>query len=500
MYRIKIQTHKKFMSDSSFSDFHRHRQTKIVATLGPVSNSKEKIAELFEAGVDVFRLNFSHGTHDDFRNLVNNIRSVEKERAHPIAILADLQGPKLRLGKFTNQTINLEVGDQIRFDSNPALGRQNRVMLPHPEIMEVLNTTNQIFLDDGKVRVQITNKGCDDYGPFLDGIIEAGSTLSDHKGFNVPDIMIPVSALTDKDKADLPVALDMGVDWIAQSFIQRPEDVEELIRLVDGRASIMIKIEKPSALDCLDKLVALADGVMLARGDLGVEIPPEDVPAVQKRVVRCVHEAGKPIIVATQMLESMIENARPTRAETSDVATAVYDGADAVMLSAETATGQYPLQAVKIMDRICQRTEHDQIYEQMMDVARDNLHTLAIGDCANTITTAAYYVAQDIDASLIVTYTMSGSTARRASRMRPPIPILCLTPDYKAARRLVLSYGIHPVHTPEQVEDFTGPARHAANIILNRGFAKKGEKFVMTAGVPFATSGSTNILRIAEVE
>ncbi len=488
------------MTQISPQPFHRHRQTKIVATLGPASNTKEKIEALFLAGVDVFRLNFSHGAHEDMRALVDIIRGIEKDHAHPIAILADLQGPKLRIGKFENGFIDVKEGEKIRFDSNPALGNNQRVMLPHPEIMAVLDKTNQILLDDGKVRVQITGKGSDEHGSYLDGEIQAGSKLSDHKGFNLPGVIVPVPALTEKDKTDLPVALDMGADWIAQSFVQRPEDVRELAALINGRAKIIIKLEKPSALDCLDELIALADGVMLARGDLGVEIPPEDVPSVQKNVVRRVHASGKPIIVATQMLESMIENARPTRAEASDVATAVYDGADAVMLSAETAAGDYPVKAVKIMDRICQRTESDKIYEQMMDILRDDLNDAPAENSADTITMAAFYVAQDIDASLIVTYTMSGSTALRAARMRPPIPILCLTPDYKAARRLVLSYGIHPVHTPEQVEDFTGPARHAAKIVMERGLAKKGEKFVMTAGVPFAKSGSTNILRIAEVE
>lgn len=483
-----------------FSNHNRRRQTKIVATLGPSSNDRNIIAALFETGVNVFRVNFSHGTHEDHRALVKIIRDLEAETKRPIGILADMQGPKLRIGKFEKGAIELTPGQAIRFDSNPAPGNNCRVCLPHADIMQALDESNRILLDDGKVRITITGKGSDEHGPYLDGEVVAGSKLSDHKGFNLPDVVVPVPALTEKDKADIPVALDMGADWIAQSFVQRPEDVEELRALVGDRAGIIVKLEKPSALDYLEEIVDLADGVMLARGDLGVEIPPEDVPSVQKTVVRHVHASGKPIIVATQMLESMIENARPTRAEASDVATAVYDGADAVMLSAETAAGAYPVQAVKIMDRICRRTESDGIYAQMMDNVRDDLDAGTIGDSSSAITTAAYYVAQDIEAALIVTYTMSGSTALRTARQRPLIPILCLTPDYDAARRLVLSYGIYPVHTPEQMEDFTGPARHAAQIIQDHDLAEVGERFVMTAGMPFAVKGSTNILRIAEIE
>ncbi len=470
----------------------RERQTKIVATLGPASDTKAVIRELIKAGVDLFRLNFSHGSHEEHRKSVGIIRQLEKEFGHPVGIMADLQGPKLRIGEFKDGFIALKAGMKIRFDSNKAEGDRTRINLPHPEVIKALKKGSEILLDDGKVRVRVVKKG----EGFLDCEVLEGLYLSGRKGFNLPGTMIPVPALTPKDKKDLKAALDMSVDWIAQSFVQKPEDVRAAKKLIGGKAALMVKLEKPSALEQLDEILKLADGIMLARGDLGVEIPPENVPAVQKRVIRQVRHAGKPVVVATQMLESMIKNARPTRAEASDVATAVYDGADAVMLSAETAAGEFPVNAVTIMDRIARRTEADETYQQMME----NDHPDTLGDPSDAISTAAYYVAQDVGAKAIVTYTMSGSTALRSARQRPDVPILCLTPDIRVARRLVVSYGVRPVHAPETVEDFSGPATHAARIVREQGLAKKGERFVMTAGVPFGTPGSTNILRIAEVE
>ncbi|MFN3700917.1 MAG: pyruvate kinase [Alphaproteobacteria bacterium] len=473
------------------------RQTKILATLGPASQSEEQIEALYKAGANAFRLNFSHGKHEDLQNLVDNIRAVEKKHGRPIGIVADLQGPKLRIGEFVDGKITLTEGQDFRFDLDLTAGDEKRVSLPHPEVLGVLEEGALIFLDDGKVRARVKKSAKDHV------IVEilSGTKLSNRKGLNVPGAIIPIPALTEKDRKDLAAALDMGVDWIAQSFVQRPEDVAEARKLMSGangkmRAALMVKIEKPAALACLEELLDLADGAMLARGDLGIEIPPEDVPSVQKRVVRAVRERGKPMVVATQMLESMIENPRPTRAEASDVATAVYDGADAVMLSAETAAGAYPVRAVEMMNRIACRTEMDETYAKIME----DMHPDTVGDPSDAITTAAYYVAQDIDARVIVTYTMSGSTALRAARQRPNVPIACLTPDYNVARRLSLSYGVHGIHAPETVEDFTGPATHAGAIIKSRGFAQSGDKFVMTAGMPFGTPGSTNILRIAWVE
>lgn len=478
------------------SHIRRDRQTKILATLGPSSNTKDQIRKLFETGVDVFRLNFSHGEHADHAALAKIIREIESEYNRPIGIVADMQGPKLRIGTFKEDSIQTRRGQMIRFDSDPApggtIGDETRVHMPHPEIFGSLKKDGLFFIDDGKIRCRVREIG-DDY--FV-AEIRAGGKLSNKKGFNVPETFLPIPALTDKDKTDIKAALEMGVDWIAQSFVQTADDVKEAKDIIDGRAALMIKLEKPAALENLESIVELADGVMLARGDLGVEIPPEDVPSTQKRVVRYVRGTGKPVVVATQMLESMITSSRPTRAEASDVATAVYDGADAVMLSAETAAGEHPIRSAQMMHKICRRTEDDETYTEIMEEMRPD----AVGNPSDAITTAAFYVAQDVDASCIVTYTMSGSTALRMARQRPDVPILCLTPDEKVARRLSLSFGVNAVHTPETTDDFTGPAKHAADIVLDQGLAEKGARFVMTAGVPFGVSGTTNILRIAEVE
>lgn len=472
------------------------RQTKILATLGPASATKDQIKALFEAGVDVFRLNFSHGDHETHKKSVSIIREIEQETGQVIGILADMQGPKLRIGTFKNGFIETKREQRLKFDSNPEPGDETRVYLPHPEVIGAFEIGGLFFLDDGKVRCRIREKGEDKHGPFVIAEVRAPGKLSDKKGFNVPETYLPIPALTDKDKRDLEAALNMGVDWIAQSFVQTAEDVMEAISIIKGRAKLMVKLEKPAALQNLEAIVDLADGVMLARGDLGVEIPPEDVPPTQKKVVRYVRGAGKPIVVATQMLESMITSSRPTRAEASDVANAVYDGADAVMLSAETAAGEWPERSVEMMDKICRRTEEDEIYGEFM--AASHPHTE--NDSSDAIATAAYYVSQDVQASAIVTYTMSGSTALRMARQRPDVPILCLTPNIQVARQLTLAYGVHPVCDTELQGDFSGPVPHACRVLQEQGLAQKGEPFVMTAGVPFGVAGTTNILRIAEVE
>jgi pyruvate kinase len=470
----------------------RSRQTKIVATLGPASASEEMIRKLFLAGVDVFRLNFSHGEHSDHQSRVDIIRKVEQETGRPIGIIGDLQGPKLRVGKFKDGKISLTAGQKIRLDLSSELGDETRVNLPHPEVIAAMKPGSFILLDDGKVRMEIVEQGPD----YLVGQIISGRALSNNKGFNVPGVVLPISPLTPKDRIDLEAAIGMGVDWIAQSFVQRPEDVAEAKQLIAGRAALLIKIEKPSALEYLDEMVALADGVMLARGDLGVEIPPEEVPIVQKKVVRAVRFAGKPIVVATQMLESMIENPSPTRAEANDVATAVFDGTDAVMLSAETAAGQYPLEAVQIMDRICRRVEQDELYRSLIDADHPNARQ---NDASDAITIAADQVAHDLKASCIVTYTTSGSTALRAVRQRPAMKVVVMTQNIATARRLAVSYGVHAIEVHE-AKSFSDAVLIAQHRVGEEEVAKKGDRFVMTAGVPFGTPGSTNILRVAWVE
>ena len=469
----------------------RPRQTKIVATLGPASGNPDMMRKLFEAGVDMFRMNYSHGTHEAHAKNLETARELEKEFGRPIAMLADLQGPKNRIGRFENGSIEISAGHMMRFDLDETLGNEERVFLPHPEVIACMGVGSEILLDDGKVRVRIREQGSD----YLLGEVIAGNKLSNNKGFNIPGVIIPTSALTEKDLIDMEAALSIGADWIAQSFVQLPEDVAYAKKMIAGRAALMIKIEKPSALVHLDEMIALADGVMLARGDLGVEIPPEEVPLAQKRVVRAVRYAGKPIIVATQMLESMTENPAPTRAEAGDVATAVFDGADAVMLSGETATGKYPIEAVTIMDRICQTVEKNELYRSIMDAD----HPVATLDAGDAITVAADQVANDLKAACIATYTTSGATALRAVRLRPAMKVLVLTQNLSTARRLALSYGVHAVQT-DHVDTFADAVTLAQKHAKAEGLAASGQRFVMTAGVPFGTPGSTNILRVAWVE
>ena len=469
----------------------RKRQTKIVATLGPASNTIEMIEKLIVAGVDVVRLNFSHGDHADHAGRVKMIRGLETKLGRPIGIIADLQGPKLAVGRFKDDVIALTAGMKIRLDLDTAPGDETRVNLPHPEIIQTLDVGAVILCDDGKVRMKIIEKGAD----FLVAAVISGVKLSNNKGVNVPGVILPIPALTEKDRRDLVAALDMGVDWVAQSFVQRPEDVAEAKKLIAGRAALMAKIEKPSAIELFDGILDLVDGIMLARGDLGVEIPPEDVPALQKKIVRTVRQSGKPIIVATQMLESMIESPAPTRAEASDVATAVYDGTDAVMLSAETAAGSYPLEAVSIMDRICQRVEADDLYRRIMDAD----HPDSRDDASDAITIAACQVAQTIKAACITNYTSSGSTTLRTARQRPAMPILCLSHSPQTTRRLMLSYGVHAVYAPD-VTSFADVVAVAVKQAAAQGLACKGQRLVLTAGVPFGTPGSTNALRVAWVE
>ncbi|MGH7031729.1 MAG: pyruvate kinase [Stellaceae bacterium] len=469
----------------------RRRSAKIVATLGPSSSSPERIRVLFDAGVDVFRLNFSHGTHEDHRARLEAIRAIEHDTGRPIGILADLQGPKLRLGTFAEGPIELAAGDHFRLDLDRRPGDRTRAPLPHPEIFEALKAGTELLVDDGKVRLE-----AEICGPgFADTVCRVGGTLSDRKGVNVPNVVLPLSAVTEKDRADLSFALDRGADWIAFSFVQRPDDVAEGRKLIAGRAGVMVKLEKPSAIDRLAEIIELADALMVARGDLGVEMPPEEVPRVQKQVVRACRLAGKPVIVATQMLESMIVSPTPTRAEASDVATAVYDGADAVMLSAETAAGRYPVEAVAMMDRIAQRVQEDPLYHTMLEGTRiGHEHT-----APDAISAAACQVASTVGAAAIVSYTTSGATALRAARERPEAPILVLTSNLGTARRLALLWGAHCVHTRD-VKSFTDMVQRAARIAHREQIAQPGERVVITAGVPFGTPGATNVLRIAWVD
>jgi pyruvate kinase len=449
------------------------------------------IERLFLDGVNVFRLNFSHGDHDGHLANIARIRAIEAKYGIPIGVMMDLQGPKLRLGKFVYDKIDLPTGKTFRLDLDPAPGGESRVCLPHPEIFAAMSVGTHLLVDDGKVRLRVDACGPD----FAEVTALVGGTLSNRKGVNVPNAVLPISALTEKDRADLAFGLEHGVDWVAMSFVQRPEDVIEGRKLIAGRAALLAKLEKPSALEYLDEIVSLCDGIMVARGDLGVEIPPEDVPMAQRRIIRVCRKAGKPVIVATQMLESMIKSPTPTRAEASDVATAVYEGADAVMLSAETAAGDFPREAVAIMDRIVRRVQDDPSFLQ-----RREQESLDLQDSgADAITSAAKQVAKTIGAAAIVTYTSSGSTTLRASRERPTVPILCLTANVAVARRLSLAWAVHSV-TTEHAKSFSEMVEKACHLAYSYGFADDGERVVITAGVPFGTAGATNILRFAVVE
>ena len=466
----------------------RHRNVKIVATLGPASSSEAMIQALFQAGADVFRLNMSHGSHDDHRATHAAIRRVEEQAGRPIAVLADLQGPKLRVGSFANGPFELADGQRFRLDLDPAPGDASRVQLPHPEIFTALATGAELLINDGKIRLRVDACGPD----FADCTVLAGGEISDRKGVNVPDVVLPVAALSDKDRKDLEFACELGVDWLALSFVQRPEDVHEARQLARGRAAILSKIEKPAAVRVFDEILAVSDGVMVARGDLGVELPVHAVPPIQKRLVRACRAAAKPVIVATQMLESMITSPVPTRAEVSDVATAIYEGADAVMLSAESATGDYPVEAVTTMDSVARSVETDPTYREVIEASRRaDRHSIAEG-----IVVAAREIAETTDIAAICAFTQSGMTANLAARERPRVPILALSPLESVTRRLCLVWGVHCVLTPE-LERFRQAVIWATRASLDFGFADQAQQVVVLAGVPFNVPGTTNILRIA---
>ncbi len=468
----------------------RSRKVKILATLGPASSSEAMIKRLFEAGADVFRINMSHADHNLMRELVRRIRAVETELGRPIGILADLQGPKLRVGKFANGKEMLEIGQTFTLDDNPEPGDATRVCLPHPEILASVQPGHRLLIDDG--RLELRAVACD--GRSITCTVVAGSRISDRKGVSLPDTDLPLGALTEKDRADLDAVLAEGVDWIALSFIQRPEDLAEARKIARGRALILSKIEKPQAVLRLAEIIELSDALMVARGDLGVEMPLEAVPGIQKQITRAARRAGKPVVIATQMLESMISAPVPTRAEVSDVATAVFEGADAIMLSAESAAGEYPVEAVATMSRIAQRVEQDPTYATIINAQRSEPEATG----ADAISLASRQIAETLKLSAIVTYTSSGTTGLRAARERPQVPIIALSPVVETARRLSLVWGTHCVVTEDAI-DLDDMVNRACRIAYEEGFGRPGDRIIITAGVPLRTPGATNMLRIAYV-
>jgi len=466
----------------------RLRNVKIVATLGPASNDYEMIKRLHEAGADVFRLNMSHGGHDEIRERHRIIREIERELESPIAILADLQGPKLRVGVFANEEEELVEGQKFRFDLDETAGTNARVCLPHPEIFKALEDGTTLLVNDGKIRLKVETCGAD----FADCIVTAGGAISNRKGVNVPEVVLPLAALSEKDRADLEFVCQLGVDWIALSFVQRAADVEEAKALIDGRAAVLSKIEKPTAVTSFDEILAVSDGIMVARGDLGVELPVQNVPPIQKRLVRRCRAAAKPVIVATQMLESMIESPMPTRAEVSDVATAIYEGADAIMLSAESAAGKYPVEAVSTMNNVAVEVESDQTYREIIEASR----VVKRESVADGIVAAAREIAESTDIKAICCFTQSGTTALLTARERPRVPIIALTSLRGTARRLALSWGTNCIMTGE-LERFKQAVVNAARAAQSAGYATAADQIVVTAGVPFNVPGTTNILRVA---
>jgi pyruvate kinase len=469
----------------------RHRNVKIVATLGPASNDYAMIRALHEAGADVFRLNMSHGDHEEIRKRHAIIRQVEKDLDSPIAILADLQGPKLRVGVFANGEEELVPGASFRLDLDKTDGDATRVCLPHTEIFDALEPGAHLLVNDGKIKLRVKDCGA----TFADCEVIVGGTISNRKGVNVPDVVLPLAALSDKDRKDLEFVCELGVDWLALSFVQRPVDVDEARVLAKGRAAILSKIEKPAAVKNFDDILAVSDGIMVARGDLGVELPVQNVPPIQKQLVRKCRAAAKPVIVATQMLESMIESPMPTRAEVSDVATAIYEGADAIMLSAESAAGSYPIEAVQTMDNVAREVEADPTYTEIIEASRRAVRT----SVADGIVSAAREIAETTDIKAICCFSQSGTTALLVARERPRVPIIALTSHIRTARRLCLSWGTNCVITGE-VNRFKDAVIAAVRATLAQGMATKDDMVVVTAGVPFNTPGSTNILRVAPCE
>ncbi|WP_132253806.1 pyruvate kinase [Methylobacterium segetis] len=469
----------------------RSRRTKIVATLGPASDTPEMITKLFHAGADVFRLNMSHLPRETLPEKIEVIRAIEREAKRPIAILVDLQGPKLRLGAFAEGSAMIANGASFVLDSDQTPGNAERVYLPHPEILSALEPGHSVIIDDGKLRLTVTEVGP---GRAVTRV-EVGGRISNRKGVSLPHTVIPVPAMTDKDRLDLEAGLNAGADWIAVSFVQRPEDMAEVKALAAGRALVMAKIEKPQALTRLDEIMEVSDGLMVARGDLGVEMPLEQVPGVQKRITRGARRLGKPVVVATQMLESMITAPVPTRAEVSDVATAVYEGADAVMLSAESASGAFPVEAISTMSRIAEQVERDALY---WDILTAQQRSAPEATASDAIAAAAHQMVGSLGLNAIMAWTHSGSTALRLARSRPNATVIALTPKRETARRLAMAWGTHPIVTND-ASDVDDMAFRAAKFAVRERFAEVGDRVIVVAGVPFGTPGATNLVRIAFV-
>ena len=469
----------------------RNRKAKILATLGPSSSSREIIEEMFVAGCDVFRLNFSHDTIENHRNNLEIIRDLEKKYNHTTCILADLQGPKLRIGEFKNKEEKLKKGDHFQLDLKNELGSEKRVNFPHENLYEFLTPNTNLLIDDGKIKLQIIDQKKDS---LVTEVINEG-LISNNKGVNIPDIILPIESLTNKDKSDLQKVLEMKVDWVALSFVQQAEDVIKLKEIIKNKALVMAKIEKPSAVKNIDEIIKNSDGIMIARGDLGVEMPTEKVPIVQKNIIKRCRHFGKPVVVATQMLESMITNLTPTRAEASDVANAIYDGTDAVMLSGESAVGNNPIETINVMNSIIESVEQD---KDNFDLDIDEINIKRKVDNTDAITNAAYYIARNAGAKAIITFSVSGKTTMRMAKERAPVQIIGMSPNLSTARNLQLVWGVNSCHG-EDAQSATEMVKIACATAKEKELVKPDDNVIITAGVPFGNAGTTNLLRIAKV-
>ena len=470
----------------------RNRKAKILATLGPASSSNETIERVFKAGCDVFRLNFSHGSLETHRQNLEWIRQLEEKYNHATCILADLQGPKLRVGEFKNTEEALKKGQKFILDTNSKTGDNKRVNFPHDEIYEHLTPNTTLLINDGRIRLQVIEQNKDS---LITEVLNDG-VISNNKGVNIPDVILPIDSLTSKDKADLQKALEMNVDWVALSFVQQAEDIHKLKKIVDGKALVMAKIEKPSAVKNIDDIIQAADGIMIARGDLGVEMPTEQVPTAQKNIIKRCRHYGKPVVVATQMLESMISNLVPTRAEASDVANAIYDGTDAVMLSGESAMGDYPIESVATMDRIIENVEKD---KNNFNLEIENGENIKKIDNTDAITNAAYSIAKNAGAKAIITFSVSGKTTLRMAKERAPVQIIGLSPNIKTSRKMQIVWGVNSCHSIEDAENTTEMVKIACRVAKNKKLVDADDNVIITAGVPFGNAGSTNLLRIAKI-
>ena len=470
----------------------RNRKAKILATLGPASSSFETIENIFKAGCDVFRLNFSHGSIETHRQNLEWIRQLEEKYNHATCILADLQGPKLRVGEFKNTEETLKKGQKFTLDTNAILGDNERVNFPHTEIYDHLTPNTTLLINDGRIRLQIIEQNKDS---LITEVLNDG-VISNNKGVNIPDVILPIDSLTSKDKADLQKALEMNVDWVALSFVQQAEDINKLKKIIDGKALVMAKIEKPSAVKNIDDIIQAADGIMIARGDLGVEMPTEKVPIAQKNIIKRCRHFGKPVVVATQMLESMISNLVPTRAEASDVANAIYDGTDAVMLSGESAMGYYPVESVSTMDSIIENVEKDKDNFNLEIDDEENIQKI---DNTDAITNAAYSIAKNAGAKAIITFSVSGKTTLRMARERAPVQIIGISPNIKTSRRMQIIWGVNSCHSVQDAENTTEMVKIACSVAKNKRLVDAEDSVIITAGVPFGNAGTTNLLRIAKI-